>query len=172
MDLQSLLTNDVTVSDIEKQALMKYAKEHFPHLVYDSIPIEWNDDNISIKNADVASELQKWQREVLYNWNPCEHPYLIAFLRNRQGKASSHSSKVWTPDGFKLMGDIKKGDYVLTPDGGKAKVLEKYPQGKVDIYKVTFSDGSSTEVTKDHLWKTTCRKLPDKYELLNQYKRL
>ncbi|MBN2053804.1 hypothetical protein JW905_02700, partial [bacterium] len=68
------------------------------------------------------------------------------------GKASRLTSKVYTPNGYKLMGEIQVGDKVINPDGGNAKVVGVYPQGKMDIYRVTFSDGCSTDCTADHLW--------------------
>ena len=45
------------------------------------------------------------------------------------------------------MGDIKVGDQVINPDGGYANVIGVFPQGVMDIYRVTFSDGSFTECT-------------------------
>ncbi|MCL4273176.1 MAG: hypothetical protein KJZ77_04835 [Anaerolineales bacterium] len=68
------------------------------------------------------------------------------------GKAGRITSRIYTPDGYKLMGEIKVGDQVINPDGGYANVIGVFPQGVMDIYRVTFSDGSSTEVTQDHLW--------------------
>ncbi|MBX3038567.1 MAG: hypothetical protein KF758_16775 [Anaerolineales bacterium] len=68
------------------------------------------------------------------------------------GKANRITSRVYTPDGYKLMGEIKVGDQVINPDGGYANVIGIFPQGVMDIYRVIFSDGSSTEVTEDHLW--------------------
>jgi hypothetical protein len=68
------------------------------------------------------------------------------------GKANRVTSRIYTPDGYKLMGEIQVGDKVINPDGGYANVIGVFPQGVMDIYRVTFSDGSSTEVTEDHLW--------------------
>jgi hypothetical protein len=68
------------------------------------------------------------------------------------GKASRITSRVYTPDGYKLMGDIQVGDQIINPDGGYANVIGVYPQSVMDIYRVTFSDGSFTDVTEDHLW--------------------
>ncbi len=51
------------------------------------------------------------------------------------------------------MGDIKIGDNVCTASGNLAKVINLYPQGKKDIYKITFSNGDYVECCEDHLWK-------------------
>jgi len=68
------------------------------------------------------------------------------------GKSLSNSSKVYTPDGYKLMADIKVGDYVISRIGEPTKVLGVYPQGVRGIYKVTFNDGTSVMCDKEHLW--------------------
>lgn len=70
------------------------------------------------------------------------------------GKAQPLDAKVLTPNGFKFMGDIKVGDYVVSVDGKPTLVEAVFPQGEKEIFKVTFSDGSSTECCDEHLWKT------------------
>ena len=69
------------------------------------------------------------------------------------GKASANTARVYTPDGYKLMGEIRVGDFVIGSDGNPTRVLGVYPQGDQDIYRVKFSDGSATDVTGDHLWE-------------------
>lgn len=71
----------------------------------------------------------------------------------KDGKAQPLSARVLTPTGWKRMGDIKVGDEVVDPTGGTAKVSGVYPQGRVAAYRVTFSDGSSTECCLQHLWE-------------------
>lgn len=68
------------------------------------------------------------------------------------GKCQPLSSKVQTPTGPVNMGSLKIGDEVCTPDGSSAKVIGVYPQGIQEIFRITFSDGSYTECTKEHLW--------------------
>jgi hypothetical protein len=50
------------------------------------------------------------------------------------------------------MGDIQIGDEVVNPEGGTAHVVGIFPQGKKDIYRLTFNDGSQTECCDEHLW--------------------
>lgn len=76
------------------------------------------------------------------------------FAENAVGKAQPLSSTVMTPNGPVKMGDIKVGDYVMTPHCGKARVLGVYPQGIKKIYKIEFSDGASTRCCAEHLWLT------------------
>jgi len=49
------------------------------------------------------------------------------------------------------MGDIRIGD-VVHGKNGTTTVLNIYPQGIRPVYKISFSDGSTTEATADHLW--------------------
>lgn len=70
------------------------------------------------------------------------------------GKAQSLDSKVLTPAGWTTMGQIKVGSSVVARNGKPTKVTGVFPQGEKDIYKVTFSDRSSTECCEDHLWYT------------------
>lgn len=73
------------------------------------------------------------------------------------GKAQPLTSKVLTESGFKNMGDIKLGDYVFGEDGKLHSVIGVFPQGSKPNYKVTFSDGYSTECCDEHLWEVEYR---------------
>ena len=68
-------------------------------------------------------------------------------------KASRLTSKVLTPTGFKLMKDIHVGDEVIAGNGNKAHVIGVYPQGVKPCYRLTLTDGRSTEISGDHLWQ-------------------
>ena len=70
------------------------------------------------------------------------------------GKALTLTSKIYTPTGYKLMGEIEVGDQVLTEANTCATVLAVYDQGLTDIYRVTFSDKSHVDCCKEHLWLT------------------
>jgi hypothetical protein len=80
----------------------------------------------------------------------------VVFLSGPAGtsKAQPLDAKLLTPNGWRLMGDIQPGDKVYGRDGTPVKVISIHPQGIQDIFKVTFSDGTSTECTDDHLWLT------------------
>jgi len=68
------------------------------------------------------------------------------------GKAQGVSSKIYTPSGYCLMGDIKVGDRVINRLGRQTNVTGVYPQGIRPIYQVKFNDGTSTMCDKEHLW--------------------
>ena len=70
------------------------------------------------------------------------------------GKAQPLTSNVLTQTGWKEMGDIFPGEIIFTPKNKRVKVLEVFPQGETDVYKITFKDGASTEADGNHIW--TC----------------
>ena len=69
------------------------------------------------------------------------------------GKSQPLDAKVMTPAGWKLMGNLRVGDLVSTPDGQAAPITGVFPQGELDIYRITFEDGRSTEASAEHLWE-------------------
>lgn len=104
----------------------------------------------------------KKQLELLSWWTK-ESPYKDKFIcvadgSVRSGKMNSVNSRIYTPNGFKRMGDIQVGDYVFNRNGNPVKVLGVYPQGIKDTYRITFHDGSSNLCGKEHLWSYTTQK--------------
>lgn len=78
-------------------------------------------------------------------------------VAHMRGLAQPLDAEIITPNGIKTMGDIKVGDFIIGKDGKKHRVFGVYDQGELDIYKVTFSDGTSTECCGNHLWNTKTR---------------
>lgn len=74
------------------------------------------------------------------------------------GKAQPLDADILGENGWIKMGDIKSGDKIYGEDGMLHNVLSVYPQGIKDVYKISFSDGSSTECCLDHLWLTRADK--------------
>jgi len=68
------------------------------------------------------------------------------------GKALPNSNKIYTPEGFKLMGSINVGDKVFGRNGKETNVIGVYPQGIRPIFKITFNDTTSTFCDEEHLW--------------------
>ena len=68
------------------------------------------------------------------------------------GKAQPLDAKVLTADGYKSMGDLTLNDKVYGSDGKLHNLLGIFPQGRKKIYKVTFTDKTSTECCDEHLW--------------------
>lgn len=68
------------------------------------------------------------------------------------GKAQPLDARILTPDGWRRMGDINVGDLVTGSDGKPTRVTGVYPQGEREVFRVTFSDGATTECCDEHLW--------------------
>lgn len=68
------------------------------------------------------------------------------------GKAEVIDNQVFTPTGRKRFGDLKVGDKVIGSDGKPYNITGVYPQGVKDTYRITFNDGYSILVGKEHLW--------------------
>lgn len=68
------------------------------------------------------------------------------------GKAHPLNTKILTPSGFIKMKDVNIGQNVLTPKGGVSKVTGVFPQGRKDIYRITFEDGRFSESCLEHIW--------------------
>lgn len=95
---------------------------------------------------------------------------VVRYLLNGEpgtGKAQPLTAKILTPAGWKLMGDIKVGDEVITPSGAISKVTGVYPQGEKDIHGIKFKDGKYTEACDEHLWKVCERIGRQDYKILN-----
>lgn len=78
------------------------------------------------------------------------------------GKATTDSTRVpvFSEDGsvaWKRAGDLVVGDRVFARDGSPTKVLGVFPQGERDVYRVTFGDGRTLDVSDNHLWAVYAR---------------
>ena len=81
------------------------------------------------------------------------------------GKSTTDSTRVpvFSEDGsvaWKRAGDLVVGDYVFARDGSPTKVLGVFPQGERDVYRVTFEDGRTLDVSDNHLWVVYARDEP------------
>jgi replicative DNA helicase len=84
--------------------------------------------------------------------------YYVVGARPSMGKAQPLDAQVLTPRGFVRMGDIKAGDAVIGSSGSPVRVVGVYPQGQKQAFRLTFSDGSSTECCGEHLWFTQTKR--------------
>lgn len=88
-----------------------------------------------------------------YLKNPQPTTRKLVEIQPGKGKFLSLDSLIKVPRGWKRMGDIKVGDVVTAWDGTPSTVTGVFPQGKKQLYKVTFADGRSVEAGAEHLWK-------------------
>lgn len=107
------------------------------------------------KKGDIPFEMYPYQERMIDLY--LNNNKVIVLASRQVGKEQPHYSKIATPDGWTTMGQIKPGDTVLTPDGSRATVLQKHPQGKKTVYRITFDDGSYADCGIDHLWKCYIR---------------
>ncbi len=68
------------------------------------------------------------------------------------GKAQPMHSKLLTPTGWITMAEAHVGMQVIGSTGQPCTITGVYPQGAKDIYRVTFTDGSTVDCCDDHLW--------------------
>lgn len=101
--------------------------------------------------------LRNFKRMPLRDTDTFEHTFnsKITLIKgiNGSGKAQPLNSYIKVPGGWELMKNIKVGSMVIAKDGSVTKVNGVFPQGKKDIFKLTFRDGRTTRCTGDHLWK-------------------
>ena len=122
------------------------------------------DFDISGKYVALEKKQAKAPKNFKFKTKPFEHQiegfnyglqYDRWLLGDEQGlgKALALDTKVFTPNGYKLMRDIQVGDYVFSRSGKPTKVTAIYNHSNVEMYRITFSDGVQIECCKDHLWQ-------------------
>jgi len=68
------------------------------------------------------------------------------------GKALHNNTLVYTVKGLVAIKELRVGDWVLSDHGKPTDILAVYPQGEVDLFEVTFSDGASALACANHRW--------------------
>lgn len=88
----------------------------------------------------------------------------ILLVARKNGKALDTFTPVPTPNGFKMIGQIKSGDYVYDEEWHPVRVIatSKVMLGR-SCYKVVFSDGEEIVADAEHVW-TVCT---EKGQVLN-----
>lgn len=86
------------------------------------------------------------------------------------GKAQPLNALIKIPSGWTTMGELKVGDVITSKNGTPTKVTGVFPQGKKEVFKLTFADGRSTEACGEHLWNITRRKRINKEEIDQYFK--
>lgn len=102
-------------------------------------------------------------------WRPREHATYMKLINPDNGATISGEAgdnigrggrktaqpidtPVLTPDGYRKMGDLQIGDYVVHPSGKPVKVINVIDHGYRDVYRIQLNDGTSTECDIEHLW--------------------
>jgi replicative DNA helicase len=82
---------------------------------------------------------------------------IVLAARPSMGKAQPLDAMVKTLTGWKAMGDLEVGDGLASVDGRPSVVTGTFPQGELDTYTVSFSDGRSAQACGEHLWRVMYR---------------
>ena len=106
----------------------------------------------------------EWFFAEMYQRARMEKKGLGMFGTRRFGKALLDSELIYTPYGPKKIGFADIGDIIYGDDGKLTTVVGVYPQGFVDMYKVTFEDGRSIVCCGQHQWKV---KYHGDYKVMN-----
>ena len=134
------------IEDIIKKGLELNNKREFGYRIFDNMEEALKEDY----RHTIPTGAHELDKVLLGGLGKGELGIIVA--PSSVGKAQPLTSKVLTPTGFKCMGDIKVGDYVIGGDGKAHDVIGVYPQGLRPVYKVEFSNGTSCECDIDHLW--------------------
>lgn len=94
----------------------------------------------------------EWFFAEMYQRARQEKKGLGMFGTRRFGKALLDSELIYTPYGPKKIGFADIGDIIYGDDGKLTTIVGVYPQGFVDMYKVTFEDGRSIVCCGQHQW--------------------
>ena len=97
-------------------------------------------------------------------WTPREEQipvieYMVAKGRNKiidaqtgSGKGLLNGTPVRVPSGWTNIEDLKVGDQVMGETGEYHSVVGVFPQGEMELYKLTFEDGRTVTTDENHRW--------------------
>ena len=104
--------------------------------------------------TDRVVQIQYCPRKWAMEMHNTTKRFMVLVLHRRAGKSQPLSSLVLRPSGFAPMGSIQAGDRVVCPGQAEpATVVDVFPQGLVDVYRVVTATGQSARASKDHWWQ-------------------
>ncbi len=111
-------------------------------------------DSIDVSKVDFSfmkKQPYDYQKQAVLFFEQCGGKAILGDAPG-VGKAQNVKCNVLTLNGWKEIGQIKVGDKLFHHSGRICNVLNVYPQGVHDSYKIIFNDGSFTECNLEHLW--------------------
>jgi len=69
------------------------------------------------------------------------------------GKRQPVDEPVWTPKGWRPIGELVVGDRVYGADGTPTRVEGIFNEQESEVFRLTFSDGREVRCDPDHLWE-------------------
>lgn len=122
------------------------------HLNYFKTPIPQKNKTESTINPPLRDN--EWYMAEMYSRAEQANKGLVLYGSRRFSKALKNSEPLYYTDGVQRpIGDAKVGDEIIGGDGKPTKIIGVYPQGKVDLYKITLSDGRDIVCCDEHLWQ-------------------
>lgn len=91
----------------------------------------------------------------------------ILISKAGSGKGHPLNTLLYTPKGPIKLGDLKVGDKLIGSNGKAISVTNIFDRGKLDTYRVTFTDNTSIECDGEHLFTYQTRYERDNH--LNQW---
>lgn len=73
-------------------------------------------------------------------------------MEPRTGKGLVHGTPVVTPSGVVPIEALREGDQAVGRNGLPTTITGVFPRGELDVYRVTFNDGTTVTVDGEHLW--------------------
>lgn len=138
---------------ISKQARLEYINREFRSFTWmKKLTEEDLRDALRRERPRPHFKTDPWLHQLVCFYIGMVEPRFLFLLDMGAGKALSNDEKVMTPTGYRRMGDLVVGDFVIGADGRPTKVTGVFPQGKKEVFSVEFSDRVRVECCDDHLW--------------------
>lgn len=112
--------------------------------------------------ADKITQLEKEVEGLQQIWKPLPGPQMDAYFSEADevfyggsaggGKGLVKTARILTPFGWKEISSLKVGSKVCTTDGQVQRIIAYYDRGVQPLYKLTWSDGTTTVCDEDHIW--------------------
>ena len=93
------------------------------------------------------------------SWWSGRHMYMILDGKGGSGKGLPLDEPILTPQGWVTNGSLTLGTTIYDASGEETEVIGIYELGDVNMYNITFTDGSSVRCCEDHLWKIQTARL-------------
>jgi SWI/SNF-related matrix-associated actin-dependent regulator 1 of chromatin subfamily A len=80
--------------------------------------------------------------------------HLTALIADQPGLGKGHpvTTQLLTPTGYRALGDLVYGDWLIGVTGAPIPVTGIFERGVIPIYSVRFSDGATIQCDGEHLW--------------------
>ena len=111
-------------------------------------PVDYGVKGISYEGKNPLLIYQKWG--VTCGWM-AEDGFLIGDSPGL-GKGLVPETGICTPEGMRMIGEIRVGDQVIGSDGKPVTVTGVFPQPAQQLYEVSFTDGFKAVCDSSHLW--------------------